>query len=279
MDIQVISRVNERAFGGDRSIGPVFPFRRIKYSRDSKQRNREPEPEPKSKKGVPQMVDRDDEHEEADPGSSTATLAKERNKPLSTIGPSHSEGGINRYALRTHSAIVGESSSTHGLVRRSALSGTISMSIDQQPPLEVRPGSRLPPIVVNIKRLRHKQGESWIGEEGSLWAQVSLMSADGQMAMALFAPDILAAEEMVTPLFRELSATQAEEKWSLAFRDLRIRHSGYFKVHIAVLKSSQNEEQGDEDPAVEPPRELMGVDTQVIKVHAFAPSLAGTSDR
>ena len=283
MDIQVISRVNERAFGGDRSIGPVFPFRQIKYSRDSKQRNREPEPEPepkpKPKKSVQQMVDRADEHEEADPGSSTASLAKQRNKPLSTIGPSHSGGGTNRYTLRTHSTIVGESSSTHGLVRRSALTGTISMSIDQQPPLEVRPGSRLPPIIVNIKRLRHKQGESWMGEEGSLWAQVSLMSADGQMAMALFAPDILAAEEMVTPLFRELPAAHAEEKWSLAFRDLRIRHSGYFKVHVAVLKSSQNEEQGDEDPAVEPPRELMGVDTQVIRVHAFAPSLAGTGER
>ena len=270
MDVQVISRVNERAFAGDRSIGPMFPFCPIKYSRDSKQRNREPEPKPI--KSVQQMVDRDDEHEAAYSASSTASPAEQRSKPLSIISPCHSEGGINRYTLCTHQIKSGEATSTQGLVRESTQSGTISMSIDQQPPLEVRPGSRLPPIVVNIKRLRHQRGESWMGEEGSLWAQVSLMSADGQMAMALFAPDILAAEDMVTPLSRELSADRAEEKWSLAFRDLRIRHSGYFKVHIAVLRSSQSDEQGDEDPAVEPPRELMGIDTQIIRVHAFAPS-------
>ena len=270
MDIQVISRVNERVFAGDCSIGPVFPFRQIKYSRDCKQKNREPEPKPV--KSVQQMVVRDNEHEEAYPGATTASLAVERSKPLPITNPSHSEGGINKHSSRTHRQIAGEASSTPNLVRESTQSGTISMSIDEQPPLEVRPGSRLPPIVVNIKRLRHQRGDSWMGEEGSLWAQVSLMSADGRMAMALFAPDILAAEDMVTPVFRELSADCAEEKWSLAFRDLRIRHSGYFKVHIAVLRSSQSEEQGDEDPAVEPPRELMGIDTQIIRVHAFAPS-------
>lgn len=270
MDVQVISRVNERVFAGDRSIGPVFPFRQMIYARDCKQRNREPEP--KRRKSVQYMVDRDDEHEEAGTESSTALLPEERGKPLSIIGPYHSEGGINRYTLRTYSTAGGDVSSTQNLVRESTQSGTISMSIDQQPPLEFRPGIRLPPIVVNIKRLRHQRGESWMGEEGSLWAQVSLMSADGQMAMALFAPDILAAEDMVTPLFREVSADSAEERWSLAFKDLRIRHSGYFKIHIAVLRSLQSEEQGDEDPAVEPPRELMGIDTQIIRVHAFAPS-------
>ena len=270
MGVQVISRVNERAFAGDRSVVPVFPFRQIRYSKNSKQKNRELES--KSIKSVQQMVDRDDELEDANPGSSIASPAEERSKPLSIIGQCHSEGGTNKYTLCTHRITAEEPSITQNLVRESTQSGTISMSIDQQPPLQVRPGSRLPPIVVNIRRLRHQRGESCMGEEGSLWAQVSLMSADGQMAMALFAPDILAAEEMVTPLFRELSADSAEEKWSLAFKDLRIRHSGYFKVHIAVLRSSQSEEQGDEDPAVEPPRELMGIDTQIIRVHAFAPS-------
>ena len=270
MDIQVISRLNERAFAGECSIGPVFPFRQIKYSRDCKQRNREPEP--KSVKTLHQMVDRENEHGEASSGSSATSLAVERSKPLSITSPSQSEGGINRHSSYTHRKITGEASSTQHLVRESTQSGTISMSIDEQPPVEVRPGSRLPPIVVNIKRLRHQRGDSWMGEEGSLWAQVSLMSADGRMAMALFAPDILAAEDMVTPVSRELSADCAEERWSLSFRDLRIRHSGYFKVHIAVLRSSQSEEQGDEDPAVEPPRELMGIDTQIIRVHAFAPS-------
>ena len=192
MDIQVISRVNERAFAGDCSIGPVFPFRQIKYSRECKQRNRESEPKPV--KSLQQMVDRDVEHEEANPGSSTASQAVERSKPLSITNPSQSEGGINKHNSRTHRKIAEEASSTQNLVRESTPSGTISMSIDEQPPVEVRPGSRLPPIVVNIKRLRHQRGDSWMGEEGSLWAQVSLMSADGQMAMALFAPDILAAE-------------------------------------------------------------------------------------
>ncbi len=277
MDIQVISRINETAFAGDRSIGPVFPFRQIVYSRDSKQRNRESEPQPIVT--LQQMVDRSDEREEADPGPSTASLSGDRGKRPSTVGPSHSEGSINRYALRTHRMTAGEASSTHSLAQESTQTRIISISIDQQPPLEIRPGNCLPPIVVNIRRLRHQRGESWIGEEGSLWAQVSLMSADGRMAMALFAPDILAAEDMITPLFREISTTRAEEKWSLAFRDLRIRHSGNFKIHIAVLRSSQSEERGDEDPAVEPPRELMGVDTQVIRVHAFAPSLARTGER
>ena len=277
MDIQVISRVNERAFAGDRSIGPVFPFRQMKYTKNSKHRNRESESQPK--RSLQHMIDRDEENEEANLEPSTASLAGDRGKPHSIIGRSHSEGGISRYTLRTHPMTTGAASSTPNPVRESTQGSTISISIVQQPPLEVRPGSRLPPIVVNIKRLRHQQCESWMGEEGSLWAQVSLMSADGQMAMALFAPDILAAEDMVTPLFREISATRAEEKWSLAFRDLKIRHSGYFKVHIAVLRSSQSEEQGDEDPAVEPPRELMGVDTQIIRVHAFALPSARTGDQ
>lgn len=276
MDIQVISRVNERAFGGDRSFGTVFPFRQIKYSRDSKQRNRDFEPQPL--KSLQPMVDRDDKHEEAQSGAPKAFPAGDRGKSLSINGPGHSEGGIGKYTLRTPRTTAAEASSTQSLGRESTQSGTISMSIEQQPPLEVRPGSRLPSIVVSMKRLRDQEGESWMGEEGSLWAQVSLMSADGQMAMALFAPDILAAEDMVTPLSRELSAAGAEEKWSLAFRDLRIRHSGYFKIHIAVLRSLQSEDQGDEDPAVEAPRELMGVDTQIIRVHAFAPSLAGMGE-
>ena len=272
MGIQVISRVNERAFAGDRSIGSLLPLRQIRYSRDSTQRNRESEPQPIT--SLQQMVDRDDEREEVDPGSSPASLAEYRGKRPSTVGLHHSEGSINRYTLRTHRMTAGEASPTQSFTQESTQTRTISISIDQQPPLEIRPGNCLPPIVVNIRRLKHQGGESWMGEEGSLWAQVSLMSADGQMAMALFAPDILAAEYMVTPLFRELSATGTEERWSLAFRDLRIRHSGNFKIHIAVLRSSQSEERGDEDPAVEPPRELMGVDTQVIRVHAFAPSLA-----
>lgn len=276
MGVQVVSRINERAFAGDRSIGPVFAFRQIRYSRDSKQRNGNSEPQPI--KSLQQMVDRDDEREEASPEHLTASLAGDRGKRPSIVGPSHSEG-INRYTLRAQRMTAGEPSSTQNPTHESTQTRTISISIDQNPPLEVRPGNSLPPIVVNITRLRHQRGESWTGEEGSLWAQVSLMSADGQMPMALFAPDILAAEEMVKPLFREVSDTSTEEKWSLAFRDLKIRHSGNFKIHVAVLRSSQSDEGGDENPAVEPPRELMGVDTQVIRVHAFAPSVPGTDGR
>lgn len=277
MDVQVITRVNERAFAGNRSTEPVFPFRQIGYSRDSKQRNREFELQPI--RSLQQMVDRDDKHEEADPGPSTASPAGDQGKRPSTVGPSHTEGGINGYSLRTQRTTAGEASFTQSFIWESTQTRTISIGIDQQPPLEVRPGSCLPPIVVNIRRMRHQRGESWMAEEGSLWAQVSLMSADGRMAMALFAPDILAAEDMVTPLFREISTSRTEENWSLAFRDLRIRRSGYFKIHIAVLRSSQSEERRDDNPVIEPPRELMGVDTQVIRVHAFAPSLRRTGER
>ena len=277
MDTQVISRVNEQTFAGGHPIRPVFPFRQIRYSKESRKRNRESEPHPI--KSLQQMVDRDDEHDEVDPEPSTASLSGDRGKRPSNIGPSRSDGGITRYTLLTHRMTAGETSSTQALLRESTQSRTISISIDQQPPREVRPGDRLPPIVTDIRRLRHQQCDTWIGEEGGLWAQVSLMSADGQMAMALFAPDILAAEDIVTPLYRELSATWTEEKWSLVFRDLRIRHPGYFKIHIAVLRSSQSEGREDDNPAVEAPRELMGVDTQVIRVHAFAPSLARTGER
>ena len=269
MDTQVIYRVNERAFVGKCSIGPFFPLQQIKYSRDSKQRSRESES--LQIRSLQQMIDRDNELEAADPGCSTAAMAGDRGKRPSNVGRGHSEGGIHKYTLRTHRVIAGEASPAQNLIRESIQTRTISISIDQQPPPEIRPGNRLPPIVVNIRRLRHRRSESWVGEAGSLWAQVSLMSADGQMAMALFAPDILVADDMITPLIRDFSATRTEEKWSLAFTELRIRHSGYFKVHIAVMRSSQSEERGDEDPAVEPPRELMGVDTQVIRVHAFAP--------
>lgn len=278
MDIQVISRVHERAYAGDRSIGPIFPFRQIRRLRDPKQRSREPERQ--SVKSLQQMVDRDNEDEEADPGPSTSSVARDQGgKRPSIAGPCDLEGSVNRNTVRTHCMTGEEASSTQNLGRESLQTRSISISIDQQPPCQVRPGSRLPPIVANMRRLRDQRGQSRMGEEGSLWAQVSLMSADGQMAMALFAPDILAAKEMVTPLSRELSATQTEENWSLAFKDLRIRHSGYFKIHIAVLRSSQSEERGDDDPAIDPPRELMGIDTQVIRVHAFAPNSATRCER
>ena len=278
MDAQVISRIHERAFAGDLTARPVtFSFNQIRYSRDSKQRDRESESQPI--RSLQQMVDREDEREEDEPGPSGACLAGYRGKRPLTVDQSHSESGINRYTLRTDRQTVGEAISTQSLSQESTKTRTISISVDQQPPHEIRPSHRLPPIVVNIRRLRHQSRGAWMGEEGSLWAQVSLMSADGQMAMALFAPDILAAEDMVTPLFRESSVAPTEENWSLEFGDLRIRRPGNFKIHIAVLRSSQSEERGDEDPAVEPPRELMGVDTQVIRVHAFAPSLARTGER
>ena len=279
MDIQVMNRVNRLDFCGDCSIGSGFPFRPIRFSKDSKQKNREFEVQPQPIRSPQQMVDRDHERGGASPGPSTVSLVGDRGKRPAIVGPSHSEGGTTKYTLRTHRKTAGEASSAQSHIQNSTQTRTISISIHQQPPLEVRPGDRLPPIVVNIRRLGHQQGESLMGEEGSMWAQVSLMSADGQLAMALFAPDILAAEDMITPIFQEPSATPTEEKWSLSFRDLRIRHSGYFKIHIAVLRSSQREERDDEDPAIEPPRELMGVDTQVIRVHAFASSSARTGER
>lgn len=279
MDIQVMTRVNRLDFGGECSIGPGFPFRPIRFLKDPKQKSRELEVQPQPIRSPQQMVDRDYECGGASPGPSTVSLLGDRGKRPPIVGPSHSEGATNRYTLRTLRKTAGEASSARSHVQSSTQTRTISISIHQQPPLEVRPGDRLPPIVVNIRRLGHQQGESLMGEEGSMWAQVSLMSADGQLAMALFAPDILAAKDMITPIIQESSAAPTEEKWSLSFRDLRIRHSGYFKIHIAVLRSSQREERDDEDPAIEPPRELMGVDTQVIRVHAFASSSARTGER
>ena len=279
MDIQVMTRVNRLNFGGECSIGPGFPFRPIRIEKDSRQKNREFEVQPQPIRSPQQMVDRDYERGGVSPGPSTVSFLGDRGKSPSIVGPSHSEGGTTRYTLRTHRKTAGEASSAGSHIENSTQTRTISISIDQQPPLEVRPGDRLPTIVVNIRRVGHQQGESLMGEEGSMWAQVSLMSADGQLAMALFAPDILAAKDMITPIFQEPSAAPTEEKWSLSFRDLRIRHSGYFKIHIAVLRSSQREERDDEDPAIEPPRELMGVDTRVIRVHAFASSSARTGER
>lgn len=218
----------------------------------------------------PQMVGRD-EPQATDREPSAAYPSRLRDGGSSNRDPDfeQSESSTSRH-LRSQETATEEPNTTERVNQRSALGRFISISIDRQPPLEIRSDDSLPPIIVRVRSSRKQQdNEDVLGGNSSIFAQASLMSADGQTAMAVVVPDILSGSNMVTPLSREPPGNEDEENWSLNFTGLRIHRSGYYKIHIALIGSERG---GSSNLIVGPPRELMGVDTQVIRVHAFAPT-------
>ena len=151
--------------------------------------------------------------------------------------------------------------------------GTVSIGVDRQPPEAVRPNDPLTPVVVNLRLFEPLQERERLpGDDGALWAHVSLVSAEGQLAMARLVPDILAIENLTTPVQFRPSPVTNEAHSRLIFRNMSIRQSGWFKIHISVIKTpTRGDDQGDGDPMVAAPQEVLGVDTRLIRVHAFAP--------
>jgi len=138
----------------------------------------------------------------------------------------------------------------------------LSFSVDEDLAPEFRPNDPLPPVIATLRGLDSGDGETTL-DSGILWGQASLVSADGRVAMARVVPDILGGS-IVAPLLRNNS------HWLLVFDDLVIRHSGYFKIHIALMQTLQREARDDGESIIEAPQELLSAVTSLIYVHAFA---------
>ena len=89
------------------------------------------------------------------------------------------------------------------------------------------------------------------------------MSADGRVAMAQVAPNILKGSS-IAPF------QPNDDHWSLVFAGLEIRQPGYYKFHVALMQTSQREGEDGGAPIVEAPRELLSAVTGLIHVHSFA---------
>ena len=153
----------------------------------------------------------------------------------------------------------------------------ITFGVDKQPPAEVRTSSPLPAIIVSLKRIRVRSDGSRLAlENNNLWGQASLVSADGRVAMAPSRADILTGSSLVAPMVLHPLYTGDEDRWTLTFMDLLIMEPGHFKIHIALIGTLQDEDQGHGSPVVNAPAELLSVDTSAFRVHAFAPAVGNT---
>lgn len=139
----------------------------------------------------------------------------------------------------------------------------LSFNVDGRLPSEVQPNNPLPSILATLRGLELEDGEIALNS-GSVWGQASLMSADGRVAMAQIAPDILGGGT-VTPLRR------MNDCWTLKFDNLVIRQPGYYKININLIQTSQTQGGSDDDPIIEAPQELLSSVTSLIHVHSFAP--------
>lgn len=148
---------------------------------------------------------------------------------------------------------------------------TISFSVDEQPPSEVRTNDPLPSIIVSLKGLNIQiEGEESELDTGSIWAQASLVSADGRAAVAQVVPNILTGGT-VAALFQNPSYAGDGDHWSVLFDNLVIRQPGYFRIYVALMDTTQREARGNGEPTIDAPRKLLSAATGLIHVHAFAP--------
>jgi hypothetical protein len=195
------------------------------------------------------------------------------------VGLVSSQYNESKVINSAHGSLAAESSSSQRNPTTNPEPPTIMFSIDRQPLAEVRTDFVLPAIVVSLER-------SWIDsvngqmtfDDGSLWGQASLVCAGGRVAMAQSRADILTGDSMVAPLLRNTSQMSNKECWSLTFTGLVIHEPGYFRIHIALIGTSQDEGGGHGSFAVDAPTEQLSVDTSLFRVHAFAPALEDTSE-
>lgn len=152
-----------------------------------------------------------------------------------------------------------------GAIQEATLASTrvLSFRVENRLPANIRLNDILPPVVATLRGLDPADDDD--PPYASMWGRISLMSADGRVAMAQIAPDILLGT-VLTPF-----QPPNDGDWSLVFAGLKIRRPGYYRLHVALMQTSQRESEDGGPPIVEAPRELLGAATDLIHVHSFAP--------
>ena len=142
------------------------------------------------------------------------------------------------------------------------------MNVIIEPPSEIRPGDLLqPPIVIKLENRNGRNADDEIDiEDGNLWAQASVVSEDGMVALAPPQPNLITGTlvDSVRPATPE---KESQESGYLTFPDLAIHQTGRFRIRISLIKMPTT----DESEAIN----LQSIVTRIIIVdrEASTPSI------
>lgn len=145
------------------------------------------------------------------------------------------------------------------------------MNVIVEPPSEIRPGDLLhPPIVIKLENRSGRLVNNEIDiEDGSLWAQASVVSEDGMVALAPPQPNLISGT-LVDSIRPATPKDESQELGYLTFPDLAIHQTGKFRIRISLIKMPAT----DEPEAIN----LQSIVTRIIKVDSDAPTPSiGTS--
>ena len=229
------------------------PYRGIKHSRNLSQMVRR-----RRRRGRCAAVN---------PGTVPSPSLEDREK-TPAVGPSTSEEIDVRTLDPTQGVHAGESSTSPAVVASSPHYPVVSFSIDRQPAAEIQTNRPLPPITISLRILDIELGDGMTLDVDNLWGQASLVSADGRIAMAQFRVDILTGGSLVAPLKKSPLRQGDDNCWFLKFRGLVICEPGYFRIRIALIGTSENDDQSH-GSLVGAPTEQLSINTSLFRVHAF----------
>lgn len=152
--------------------------------------------------------------------------------------------------------------------------GTIVVSLDRRPPLEVRTGVSIPRITV---RVTISDLEPLVPTNidpnmdfGTLHALVSLWSADGQVASPHAMPPMLTGRKDAT-LANVASANGFERRAEATFSNLAITWPGHYRIRISIMETPLPGRDEDSDHSIGSPRQLISIETRPIHAYGFAP--------
>lgn len=137
------------------------------------------------------------------------------------------------------------------------------MNVVVEPPSEIRPGDLLhPPIVIKLKnRGGGSADDEFDIDNGSLWAQASVVSEDGMVALAPPQPNLISGT-LVDSIRPATPEEESQELGYLTFPNLAIHQTGKFRIRISLIKMPTT----DESEAIN----LQSIVTRIIKVDSDA---------
>ena len=171
--------------------------------------------------------------------------------------------------------VVGQASSVaHSTLHDIPYAGTIIVSLDPWPPLEVRTRIPIPQFTVGVTitalDVGHSAESNLNVDIGTLHAVVSLWSADGRIACPHAVPPLLTGRKDAT-LSNAVSLTRSEHRAEATFTNLAITRPGHYRIRISIMETSLPEPNDDDDVSIGSPRQLLSIESRPIHAHSFAP--------
>ncbi|KAL8928782.1 MAG: hypothetical protein Q9208_001560 [Pyrenodesmia sp. 3 TL-2023] len=135
------------------------------------------------------------------------------------------------------SASVAETSAIENVEGSAGALSPYQMHIIIEPPIEARPGDTLiPPVTVTLQtRETDEDGEARAKDLNSYWTSVSLISADGLVALAPPSTTLLSGS-LVKSIQEPDSAEGESVVGYVLFQNLIINQPGDFRLRISLLR-------------------------------------------